>query len=115
MKNNDTLKKYITDKYGGAKKFLKKENFSPQDLETMLHKKDIFHEISIAVKVCGFLNIDAVKLFCENEIAILEKENADKYSDLSLDEVIKEKYAELNADGQKKALDYANYIFENGI
>lgn len=91
MKNNDILKKYIIDKYGNIPKFLKKENFSPQDLETVLHKKDVFHEVGIGIKICGFLNIDAEKLFCRNEIDVLEN-NKDKASEdlnMSLDDIIK--------------------------
>lgn len=115
MKTNDILKKYIIDKYGSVSKFLKKEKFSPQDLNTMFYKQDIFHEIGIGINVCGFLNIDAVKLFCQNEIAVLEneKDNASEDLKMSLDDTIKEKYAKLNADEQKRALDFANYILEN--
>jgi hypothetical protein len=115
MKPNDILREYIKEKYGSEYKFLKKEKFPPQDLELILDKKDIFYEIGIGIRVCDFLNIDAFKLFCRNEAAI--KENSGKKDagqNLSLDDRIKEKYAELSKDKQKKARDYADYIFENG-
>ena len=114
MKKNDVLKKYIISKYGSISKFLKKEKFPHQHLEIMLDKKDVFYAIGIGVKICGFLNIDAVKLFCENEIAAIEsieKKNADTKP--SLDDIIKEKYAKLDGEKQKKVIEYANYIFDS--
>jgi len=111
---NDVLKKYITEKYGCASKFLKKENFPQEHLELMLVKKEIFHGMGVGIKICGFLNIDAVKLFCENEIAAIEsieKKNADTKP--SLDDIIKEKYAKLDGEKQKKVIEYANYIFDS--
>ena len=117
MKENDILKKYIADKYGSISKFLKKENFSFQGFETALNKKDIFHEIAVGLRVCGYLKIDAAELFCNNEIVSTEPPNNedDKESKKSLDEIIKEKYAELSGDDRKKALDFADYIFKNGV
>ena len=118
MKKNDTLKKYILTRYGSVAKFVKKENFSKQDLETMFHKSDIFHEIGIGIKVCDGLNIDAEKLFCRNEILTLNNENAETFVDfagLSLDDAIKEEYAKLSPDERQKALDFANLILENGV
>ena len=115
MKKNDVLKKYIRDKYGSTSKFLKKEKFSHQHLEIMLDKKDVFHEIGIAVKVCCFLGIDASKLFCEKIIASAEKDgNENPEPVLSLDDMIKEKYAGLSKDKRKKILEYADYIYANG-
>jgi len=114
MKKNDIMKKYIITKYGSISKFLRKEKFSPQYLEIMLDKKDVFHQIGIGIRVCGFLNINAVKLFCNNQIALTEKaEKEITDADLSLDEIIKQKYAELDKDKRKKVLDYANHIFES--
>ena len=113
MSKNDILKKYITDKYGSIVKFLKKEKFSPQDLETVLQKKDIFHEIGIGIKLCRFLNIGAVKLFCQKELLIRENagdENTNK--NLSLDDVIKEKYANLNTDERQKLLAYVDHMIQ---
>jgi len=117
MKNNDILKDYIIKKYGSISKFLKKEKFSHQDLETVLQKKDIFREIGIAIKICRFLNIDTAKLFCRHEIFFLEneKDNASEDLNKSSDDIIKEKYAKLNEEDRKKALDFADHIFENGI
>jgi len=116
---NDILKKYIIKKYGGITKFLKKEKFSPRYLEIMLQKNDVFYEIGIGVKVCAVLNIDAKRLFCDGEIVETDKlENGageKPNENLSIDDIIKEKYASLDEDNRKKALDYANYIFENGI
>jgi len=113
MNKNDILKKYIIDKYGSIVKFLKKEKFSPQDLETVLRKKDIFHEIGIGIKVCGFLNIDPVKLFCRQELIVLESTSGENTEvKLSLDDTIKEKYASLNADEQKELLDYVEYMIQ---
>ena len=118
MKKNDTLKKYILTKYGSVSKFVKKENFSKQDLETVFQKNDIFYEIGIGIKVCGGLNIDAEKLFFRNEILVLENkiaENAVELINISLDDAIKEEYAKLSPDERKKALDFANLILENGV
>ena len=112
------LKKYIRDKYGSVHKFSKKEKFPQTDLEIMFDKKDVFHEIGIGVKMCGFLNIDAGRLFCKNEIAAAQNSRNNganaNFTKLSLDDTIKEKYARLDADKRKKILEYANYIFENG-
>jgi len=118
MKKNDTLKKYILNKYGSVANFVKKENFSKQDLETVFQKSDIFYEIGIGIKVCGGLNIDAERLFCRNEILVLENEspeNAVGPTNLSLDDAIKEEYAKLSPDERQKALDFANLILENGV
>jgi len=118
MKKNDTLKKYILTKYGSVAKFVKKENFSKQDLEIVFQKNDIFYEIGIGVKVCDVLNIDAEKLFCRNEILVLENdsvENAVELANLSLDDAIKEEYAKLSPDERQKALNFANLILENGV
>jgi len=119
MKKNDVLKKYIINKYGSVSKFLKKEKFPQQHLEIMLDKRDVFHQIGIGLKVCGFLNIDAAKLFCGNEIAAAEtggEKNQDAdMSGWSIDEIIKEKYARLSEDERKKTLEYANDVFENMI
>lgn len=119
MKNNknEILKEYIVNKYGGLTKFANKEKFSMQYLETVIDKKDIFHEIGIGIKVCEYLNIDAEKLFCENVIAVTEnseKDTADAYVGKSLDDIIKEKYAKLSEENQKKALDFTEYILANG-
>ena len=115
---NDILKKYIINKYGSIAKFLKKEKFPPGHLETILQKDDIFNEISMGLKICAALNIDAKKLFCHNEIVETDKlkSEAQKIQDenLSLDDIIKNKYAGLDEDNRKKTLEYANYIFENG-
>ncbi|MCL1858942.1 MAG: hypothetical protein FWF92_06875 [Oscillospiraceae bacterium] len=113
---NDVLKKYIITRYGSLSKFLKKEKFSPHHLEIVLHKNDIFYEIGIGIKICAVLNIDAERLFCHNEIIELNndfQENNPEES-LSLDEIIKEKYARLDEERRKKVLDFANYIYENG-
>ena len=118
MKKNDTLKKYILTKYGSVAKFVKKENFSKQDLETVFEKNDIFYEIGIGIKVCDGLNIDAERLFCRNEILALENDNiapAVDFASLSLDDAIKEEYAKLSPDERQKALDFANLILENGV
>ena len=118
MKKNDILKKYILARYGSAAKFAKKENFSAQALETVFQKSDIFHEISIGIKLCGVLKIDTGKLFCQNEILILKNESAGNTAgliNLSLDDAIKEEYAKLSPDERKKALDFANLILENGV
>ena len=126
--HNNILKKYIIKKYGSMAKFLKKEQFSSYHLETVLQKNDVFYEMSIGIKICAVLNIDAKMLFCHNEIVeiseIIEtvetktetKDNPEeKNSSTSpLDEIIKEKYAELNKENRKKVLDYASYILENG-
>ena len=117
MKKSDILQKYIIDKYGSIAKFLKKEKFSRQELEIVFQKKEFFHELSIGVKICGVLNIDAVRLFCKNEIAVLEngkEKELNETSNMSLDDIIKEKYSQLDEDDRKKALDYAEYIFKNG-
>ena len=120
---NNILKKYIINKYGSISKFLKKEQFSPYHLETVLQKNDIFYEIGVGINICAVLNIDAKRLFCYNEIVEISpanedkneiRENPDVKSDLSLDDIIKEKYADLNKENRKKVLDYANYILENG-
>ena len=118
INKNDILKKYIINKYGSIAKFLKKEQFSPNRLETVLQKNDIFHEISIGVKICAVLNIDAKMLFCHNKIIEKDKlKNGGRenpYENLSLDDIIKEKYANLSEEDRKKVLDFANYIFEIG-
>ena len=116
---NNILKNYIIKRYGGIAKFLKKEKFPQCDLETVLQKNDIFYEIGIGLKICGFLNIDAERLFCHSEILELERfeEKPDEnIIDLSLplDDIIKEKYANLSDDDRKKVLEYADYIFETG-
>jgi len=117
MKNkNDILKKYIINKYGSILKFLKKEKISPYYLETVLQKNDIFYEISIGVKVCSVLNIDANSLFCYEEILELPNNISQNTAEnLTVDDIIKEKYLNLNPEERKKVFDYANYIFENGI
>ena len=119
MKETDILKKYIADKYGSISKFLKKEKFSYQDLDTVFGRKYTFHEIAVGLAVCGYLKIDAAELFCHNEIVSSETEaengENDKDSKKSLDDIIKEKYAGLSEDKRKKALDFADYIFENGV
>ena len=118
INKNDILKKYIINKYGSVGKFLKKTNFPPYQLETVLQKDDIFHEISIGVKICAFLNIDARRLFCGGEIVELDKPDdgglENLYENLSVDELIKIKYLNLSEDDRKKAADFADYIFENG-
>ena len=118
MKKNDILKKYILIKYGSVANFVKKENFSKQDLETVFQKSDIFYEIGMGIKVCDGLSIDAEKLFCRNEILALDNGNAETPVDsanLSLDDAIKEEYAKLSPDERKKALDFANLILETGV
>ena len=118
MKKNDILKKYILTKYGSVAKFVKKEKFSKQDLDTVFQKDEIFHEIGIGIKVCEVLNIDVEKLFCRNEIFILadnSAENSVASENISLDDAIKEEYAKLSPDERKKALDFADLILENGI
>jgi len=118
MKKNDTLKKYILSKYGSIARFVKKENFSKQDLETIFQKSDIFHEIGVGIKVCGVLNIDAEKLFCKNEIVILENSaarNTGEPANLSLDDAIKEAYAKLSPDERQNALGFADRILETGL
>jgi len=118
MKKGDILKKYIMDKYGSLSKFSKKEKYSPQHLEIMIEKKDVFHEISIGLRVCKFLKIDAGRLFCEKEIVSAENgkngDEEERFAKLSLDDKIKEKYAELDEESQQKVLDYVEYIYENG-
>ena len=114
MKKNDVLKKYIIEKYGSIAKFMKKENFPQQYLDTIFRKADIFHEIGIAIKVCAVLDIDVEKLFCGGEIAEPETGAGNTVENLSLDEAIKEKYVSLNEDAQRKALDYTDFILENG-
>ena len=117
MRNNVLLKQYILNKYGSIAKFLKKEKFSPQDLETVFNNNNIFHEMGMGIKICRALNIDAERLFCHNEIAALKsgsEENADGSLNMPLDDIIKEKFALLSDEKRKKALDYADFIFENG-
>ena len=115
---NNILKKYIICKYGSIAKFLKKEKFSPHYLETVLEKSDIFYEIGIGIKICAVLNIDAEKLFCHGKIVELKKSSHDNNDsateNLSLDDIIKAKYAGLSKDERKKVLDFADYIFEEG-
>jgi len=112
---NNILKKYIIGKYGSTAKFIKKEKFPPHYLETVLQKNDIFYELGIGIKICSVLNIDAERLFCHNEIVELEIETPDNTDEnLSLDDIIKEKYVNLDDIQRKKVLDFADYIFING-
>jgi len=112
---NDILKKYIIDKYGSIAKFLRKEKFPPYSLETVFQKNDIFYEMGIGINICRVLNIDAGKLFCHEEIVELGNgKSNDTGSSFSMDDIIKEKYANLNADERKRVSDYTDYIFENG-
>ncbi|MCL2095821.1 MAG: hypothetical protein FWH10_02830 [Oscillospiraceae bacterium] len=117
-KHGEVLKKYITDTYGSLAKFSRKESFSRQRLQIILEKKDVFHELSIGVRVCAYLNIDASSLFCENIITPALK-NAEETPDknvpaaLPLNDRIKENYFELDGAQRQKVLDYADYIFEN--
>ena len=118
---SELLKNYIIKKYGSIPKFIKKEKFCPRQLETVLQKNGIFHEIGAAVKLCAFLNIDAERLFCRAEIVETDKTDKsgndakkDPADNLPLNDRIKEKYAKLTEADRKKVLDYANYIFENG-
>lgn len=115
MKKNDALKEYVTRKYGSTAKFSKKEKYPMAHLEIMFEKKDIFHEISICIKLCDFLNIDAEKLFCDNKMPreeINKPKSADEYPSAPLDDEIKEKYAKLNAAEREKTLNFVNYILE---
>jgi len=108
---NEILRKYIIDKYGSIPKFLKKEKFSQYCLETVLQKNDIFYEIGIGIKICAALNIDAEELFCRNKIIEL---NNGASENMSTDDIIKEKFADLDEDDRKKVLEFADYIFETG-
>jgi len=122
MKINDIIKKYIADKYGSVNIFLKKQKFPQQRLETVLQKSGIFYEISIGIRVCGVLRIEAAELFCRNEIVPLKhndtentdtNKNKNPNKNISLDDAIKKKYARLSAANRKKVLDYADFVFEN--
>jgi len=117
MNGIENLRKYILAKYGGFAKFSKKEHFSTQYLETILNKKDILYEIGVGLKVARALNIDAEKLFCYCEIVPLKSENPEDSEEEQIkpiDDIIKEKYFTLTEEERKKALDYAEFIFETG-
>ena len=117
MNKNALLKNFIIEKYGSIPKFLKKEEFSGLDLETVFYKKNIFHEIGIGINLCKFLNFDVVRLFCHNEIVFIENIAPKEFTEVKTipaDEIIKDNFVKLDAEKRKKVLEYADYLFEFG-
>ena len=121
MQKNKMLRNHIMETYGTLARFRYKYKIPKHYTDIALEKKDFFHIIEIGLNLCSVLEIDPVKLFCEKEILVLTKEKTtdEILKDIetlynSSDDIIKEQYILLSEEDRKKALEYADFLYEHG-
>ena len=117
MNINKVLYDYIVEKYGSVVNFSAESGISSIDLSAVLLKENIPREISMGLRLCEILNIDAGEMAAGGQIKELKRgknvrvfEAAEKSDKIAAKSEIYSKCMRLSEIEKKAVLDYIRNI-----